>query len=108
MDYTPLRELLQQKKWQEADRKTGELMLAAAKREKEGWIDGESAEKFSCEDLRMIDREWLNASGGKFGFSVQLAIYKQTGNSIGDYNSGAWRRFGDAVVSFARAAACEL
>ncbi|MCZ8129150.1 GUN4 domain-containing protein [Microcystis aeruginosa] len=90
------------------DRKTGELMLEAAKREKEGWIDSKSAEKFSCEDLRMIDREWLNASGRKFGFSVQLAIYKQKGNSIGDYNSGAWRRFGDAVVSFARAAACEL
>ncbi|MCZ8200665.1 MULTISPECIES: GUN4 domain-containing protein [unclassified Microcystis] len=90
------------------DRKTGELMLAAAKREKEGWIDGESAEKFSCEDLRMIDREWLAASGGQFGFSVQLAIYKQTGNSIGDYNDEAWQRFGDAVVSFARAAACEL
>ncbi|WP_242034512.1 GUN4 domain-containing protein [Microcystis flos-aquae] len=72
-------------------------MLAAAKREKEGWIDGESAEKFSCEDLRMIDREWLAASGGQFGFSVQLAIYKQTGNQIGDYNIQAWQRFGDAV-----------
>ncbi len=72
-------------------------MLEAAKREKEGWIDSKSAEKFSCEDLRMIDREWLAASGGQFGFSVQLAIYKQTGNSIGDYNSQAWQRFGDAV-----------
>ena len=72
-------------------------MLAAAKREKEGWIDSKSAEKFSCEDLRMIDREWLDASGGQFGFSVQLAIYKQTGNSIGDYNSQAYARFGDAV-----------
>jgi hypothetical protein len=97
VDYSPLRELLQQKKWQEADRKKGELMLAAAKREKEGWIDGESAEKFSCEDLRMIDREWLAASGGQFGFSVQLAIYKQTGNPIGDYNEEAFRRFRDAV-----------
>jgi len=53
--------------------------------------------KFSCEDLRMIDREWLAASGGKFGFSVQLAIYKRTGNSIGSYNDKAYSRFGDAV-----------
>lgn len=97
VDYTTLRELLQQKKWKEADQKTWDLMLAAAKREKEGWIDRKSAEKFSCEDLRMIDREWLDASGGQFGFSVQLAIYKQTGNSIGDYNDEAWQRFGDAV-----------
>ena len=97
VDYTTLRELLQQKKWKEADLKTWDLMLAAAKREKEGWIDSKSAEKFSCEDLRMIDREWLAASGGQFGFSVQLAIYKQTGNSIGDYDSQAYDRFGDAV-----------
>jgi hypothetical protein len=97
VDYTLLRELLQQKKWQEADQKTGDLMLAAAKREKDRWIDSKSAEKFSCEDLRMIDREWLAASGGQFGFSVQLAIYKQTGNPIGDYNGQAYARFGDAV-----------
>jgi hypothetical protein len=88
VDYAPLRELLQQKKWKEADKKNLDLMLAAAKREKEGWLD---------EDLRMIDREWLAASGGQFGFSVQLAIYKQTGNSIGYHNSQAWQRFGDAV-----------
>jgi hypothetical protein len=97
VDYTTLRELLQQKKWKEADQKTWDLMLAAAKREKEGWIDSKSAEKFSCEDLRMIDREWLAASGGQFGFSVQLAIYKQTGNPIRDYNEQAYARFADAV-----------
>jgi hypothetical protein len=97
VDYAPLRELLQQKKWKEADKKNLDLMLAAAKREKEGWLDEESVKKFSCEDLRMIDREWLAASGGQFGFSVQLAIYKQTGNLIGYHNSQAWQRFGDAV-----------
>ena len=97
VDYTTLRELLQQKKWQEADRKTAALMLAAAKREKEVWIDIDSVQKFSCEDLRMIDQEWLAASGGKFGLSVQLAIYKQTGNPIGSYDDRAYQRFGDAV-----------
>ncbi|NCQ69687.1 MAG: peptidase C14 [Microcystis aeruginosa W13-15] len=97
VDYTTLRELLQQKKWQEADQKTWDLMLTAANRQKEEWLDIESVNKFSCEDLRMIDREWLAASGGQFGFSVQLAIYKQTGNPIGDYNEQAYARFGDAV-----------
>jgi hypothetical protein len=97
VDYTLLRELLQQKKWQEADQKTAYLMLAAAKREEEGWIDDDSSREFSCEDLRMIDQEWLAASGGKFGFSVQLAVYKQTGNPIGDYNSEAYDRFTHAV-----------
>jgi hypothetical protein len=54
VDYNPLRELLQQKKWKEADRETDKLMRLAAKREKEGWLDEESVKKFSCEDLRMI------------------------------------------------------
>ena len=96
VDYAPLRQLLQQKKWKEADQKTADLMLAAAKRSAEE-IDFDFAQKFSCEDLRIIDQEWLAASGGKFGFSVQLAIYKQTGNPIGDYNRKTWERFGDAV-----------
>jgi hypothetical protein len=97
VNYTNLRDLLAAKKWKEADQKTTGLMLTAAKREQEGYIDDDSAQKFSCEDLRMIDQEWLAASDGKFGFSVQLAIYKQTGNPIGDYNQEAWTRFGDAV-----------
>jgi hypothetical protein len=45
----------------------------------------------------MIDQEWLNASGGKFGFSVQLAIYKQTGNTPGSYSDETWFAFGEAV-----------
>ena len=97
VDYTPLHELLSQKKWKEADEKTWDLMLAAANRQEEGYLDTQSVNKFSCEDLRMMDQEWLNASGGKFGFSVQLAIYKQTGNSPGSYNGEAYRHFGDAV-----------
>jgi hypothetical protein len=99
VDYAPLRELLQQQKWKEADQKTADLMLAAAKRQKEGWIDDDSAQKFSCEDLRIIDQEWLAASGGKFGLAVQLAIYKQTGNYIGsgDVNLEAYARFLDAI-----------
>ncbi|MEA5534325.1 caspase family protein [Crocosphaera sp. XPORK-15E] len=96
-DYTPLRELLAQKKWKEADQTTWDLMLAAAKRQKEERLDYKSIKKFSCEDLRMIDQEWLKASGGKFGFSVQLRIFKQTGNTPGSYNDETYRRFGDEV-----------
>ncbi|ACK71875.1 peptidase C14 caspase catalytic subunit p20 [Gloeothece citriformis PCC 7424] len=97
VDYTPLRELLLQKKWREADQKTWDLMETANNRQQQGVLDGRSINKFSCEDLRMIDREWLNASGGKFGFSVQLAIYKQTGNTPGSFNEEAYRRFEDRV-----------
>lgn len=97
VNYTNLRQLLQQKKWKEADEKTWDLMMAAANRQDYGGFNDESFRKFSCEDLRMIDQEWLNASGGKFGFSIQLAIYKQTGNTPGSFNLETYRRFRDAV-----------
>ncbi|NCR24921.1 MAG: peptidase C14 [Microcystis aeruginosa BS13-10] len=97
VDYTTLRELLQQKKWKEADQKTSDLMLAAANRQQERYLDEESINKFACEDLRMLNQEWLKASGGKFGFSVQLRIYKQTGNTPGSFDGETYKRFGDAV-----------
>jgi hypothetical protein len=100
INYTPLRELLSQKAWGSADNKTWYLMLAAANRqggEEVVTLDRESVKKFSCEDLRIIDREWLNASGGKFGFSVQLRIFKQTGNTPGSYNEETYNRFGNVV-----------
>jgi hypothetical protein len=94
VNYTTLRELLQQKKWKEADLKTSNLIQEAVEKQN---IDYYSYNELSCEDLRLINREWLTASSGKFGFSVQLAIYKQTGNPIGSYSEEAFRRFGYTV-----------
>ncbi len=38
MDYSKLRDLLKAGKWKEADEETLRVMLAVAKREKEGWL----------------------------------------------------------------------
>jgi serine/threonine protein kinase len=42
MDYKKLRDLLAGGKWKEADAETDRVMLAVAKREKQGWLDEES------------------------------------------------------------------
>jgi len=96
VNYTNLRDLLAAGKWKEADVETTRAMLQAAKREEEGWFRYEDIENFSCEDLGIIDRLWLSASQGKFGFSVQKEIYESLGGTR-EYNREVWNKFGDRV-----------
>ena len=96
MDYSKLRELLAGGKWKEADEETARVILAVAKREKEGWLEIKSMENFPCADLRIIDQLWVKYSDGRFGFSVQKRIYeslKRTKNYEGKF----WEAFGDKV-----------
>jgi eukaryotic-like serine/threonine-protein kinase len=96
MDYRKLRDLLAQGKWKEADEETARVMLAVAKREREGWLDVKDINNFPCEDLRTIDQLWVKYSDGKFGFSVQKRIYQGLGGTR-QYNSDIWEKFGDKV-----------
>ncbi|GBL10195.1 Ycf53-like protein [Microcystis aeruginosa Sj] len=82
VNYTRLRDLLAAGKWKEADEETARAMLQAAKREKEGRFRVRDINGFSCEDLGIIDRLWLSASKGKFGFSVQNEIYESLGGTL--------------------------
>ena len=79
VDYGQLQKLLAAGKWREADRETLGAMLKAAGREKESWLKTKDIHNFSCEDLRIIDRLWLEFSKEKFGFSIQKNIYHNQG-----------------------------
>ncbi|MBO1054299.1 MAG: protein kinase [Dolichospermum sp. DET73] len=96
MDYRQLRDFLAQEKWQEADKETARVMLAVAKREKEGWLNVKDIDNFPCADLRSIDQLWVKYSNDKFGFSVQKRIYQGFGGTR-EYNSEIWEKFGDKV-----------
>ncbi|MBW4446502.1 MAG: GUN4 domain-containing protein [Spirirestis rafaelensis WJT71-NPBG6] len=89
VDYTKLRDLLAAGKWKDADQETLAVMLKAAGREEEGYLDYNSIENFPCTDLRTIDQLWVKYSNGRFGFSVQKRIWESVGK---DYN-----KFGDRV-----------
>ncbi|MBI4781614.1 MAG: GUN4 domain-containing protein [Oscillatoriophycideae cyanobacterium NC_groundwater_1537_Pr4_S-0.65um_50_18] len=75
VDYVPLRDLLRQQKWLEADRETLAVMLKAANRTEAGWLDAEALTQFPCSDLHTIDRLWSYYSNGKFGFRAQWHVY---------------------------------
>jgi serine/threonine protein kinase len=96
MDYSTLQNYLKAGKWKEADEETRRVMLAVAKREKEGWLDTNSIDNFPCEDLRTIDQLWVKYSNGRFGFSVQKRIYQSLGGTT-KWKSEIWDKFGDKV-----------
>ncbi|MEA5530259.1 serine/threonine-protein kinase [Dolichospermum sp. UHCC 0684] len=94
MNYSKLRDFLATGKWKQADEETKKVMLAVAKRTKEGWLDVESIDKFPCQDLQTIDQLWLEYSNGRFGFSVQNRIYENLGSRL---NLQDWDKFGQTV-----------
>lgn len=96
IDYQPLEDLLRQHKWYEADQLTQKLMLKAVKKEDFGWIDRTSMQQFPCEDLRSLDRLWIQYSQGKFGFSVQKRIYLSLGGKR-SHDKKVWEAVGDRL-----------
>ena len=95
VSYHKLQNLLNQGKWKEADQETAERILEVMGRQSEGWLRVEDIEQFPCKDLKIIDRLWVNASDGKFGFSVQQQIWRDCGNPT-RYNAD-WEKFGDCL-----------
>jgi len=75
IDYSNLVQLLSSRKYREADKETLNLMLMATRRLDDGWLRAQDIDTFPCSDLRTLDKLWLDYSKGRFGFSVQKAIY---------------------------------
>lgn len=69
--YSQLAYYLMNGKWQEADVETALIMLLVMTERSE---QPGGFREFPCEDLRIIDKLWVYASKGQFGFSVQKGI----------------------------------
>ncbi|MBP0018251.1 MAG: GUN4 domain-containing protein [Cyanobacteria bacterium SBLK] len=96
VSYTLLEELLIERDWKEADGETARLAIAIAQREKRGFLVETDLDKLPCHALREIDRLWLEATGGKFGLSVQKDLYLSLGGNR-FLNSQIWQMFGAKV-----------
>jgi len=67
----------------------------------------EKIRSMPCEDLRNLDRLWREASGDRFGFSIQRQIwespevnqdYTKFGEAVGWKTNGTWLKFQDLPV----------
>jgi hypothetical protein len=98
-DFIKLERFLESGWWKEADVLTNELMLGIAGKEEGDWLSDENLESFPCTALEKIDKLWLRCSEGRFGFTVQKAIWNALGGldtrprADGDME----RDFGDRV-----------
>ena len=98
LNYAPLQAALAQQSWEQANEITRRLLLAAAQRTRQGWLTVESIEQVPCWDLKKMDELWKQYSNNRFGFSVQYAIFQETGNRPGRLMSPEnYDKFGDRL-----------
>jgi hypothetical protein len=80
-EYAQLRDFLAAGKWQEADEETARLMLKSVGRDFEGSFERDELSKIPSSLLKNLDKIWLFASQGRFGFSVHKEIWESVGGS---------------------------
>jgi serine/threonine protein kinase len=78
IDYTRLQDLLQRKKWKEADQQTWDALCQMLGKAPGYYLKTWDIEHLPCEDLWTIDQLWVKYSNGRFGFSIQKHIYQDT------------------------------
>lgn len=102
VDYTKLQDLLAGRNWRQANIETGNIMLSIACSQQGRWLDSQSIDKISCEELSIIDQLWVNYSNGQFGFSIQKGILKNVEQSIDKFGNCVGWRNGDSWIEYAR------
>ncbi|MFH7030358.1 MAG: GUN4 domain-containing protein [Heteroscytonema crispum UTEX LB 1556] len=113
--YQKLDELLQAKKWEEADCLTAEIIYEISQDKlpepylygiyHQNYVIEEHLKVIPRKDLSTIDKLWVKHSNGRFGFSVQKKIWKSLGGGsdtnytpFGVYRPyGVEEKFGDIV-----------
>ena len=77
-DYTQLHHFLTRKDWKDADLETRQLMLqiAGADSRQDRLLTANDIQNFPCSELKKIDRLWVKASRGRFGFSAISNLYQ--------------------------------
>jgi predicted NACHT family NTPase len=95
--YQQLETFLKNGQWKEADQETSRLMLQIVGKETDQWLSEEDIQNFPCEDLRAIDKLWVDYSQGKFGFSVQKKVWMACGGVPRKYDRDVYEKFADQV-----------
>ncbi|WP_146141100.1 GUN4 domain-containing protein [Stenomitos frigidus] len=94
--YDHLQRLLAGKQWQMADQETRVVMLERYGLGVDEPLQANQLRGFPCKDLRTIDQLWMKYSQGRFGFSVQKAIWQKYDRLYWN-KSDVWCAFADRV-----------
>lgn len=112
--YAVLENFLALSEWEQANRKTTEIVLNLAERSEDGWLWFEDFIKVPRHELQLMNQLWLNHSRGRFGFSVQQRIWQKAatlseyeaecyvGEQVGwRHANGNWLTYSDITFDFA-------
>lgn len=96
--YASLQQLLRQQRWQQADLATRMALFQAANLNPSSHPPPHPARIAECPtgDLQLIDRLWVQASRGRFGFTVQWRLWQPIHQLYWD-KAEVWLRFGERV-----------
>jgi hypothetical protein len=100
VDYEPLRRCLQYEDWQEADRLTWHCLTEAIYGQARSFLACGDLRRVPCGDLEIVDLLWRKYSRGRFGLTVQVAIYQSVGEDYGRFcQAVGWRIHGGTAHS---------
>ncbi|MCL2932727.1 MAG: GUN4 domain-containing protein [Trichodesmium sp. MAG_R03] len=86
--------------WRKADEQNWQLINQIGDQDGDySYISVPEAEKFPCPHLQRIDKIWTQKSNGKFGYTAQLQVIDENGDTLEAFrnNIRVWRRFAIAV-----------
>ena len=98
--YAKLERLMNEGMWQAADLETYKLMIQTCGKDVGDGFSVKDFQEFPCWDLQKIDRLWVEASNGHFGFSVQKNIWEECGSPGPSYSGedkDKWDNFWEQV-----------
>ena len=89
-----LKSLTQANNWEAADSETTRLLLQLGDTNENGSLSQAEVESLPCSALKEIDQVWVDASDGRFGFSVQARILQEAASATGEDSYGFSSRIG--------------
>lgn len=79
--FVRLRDLLAEGNFKAADQETANVLFGIINKTAET-ITPDDIESFPIAPLRIVDRLWRKYSSDRFGFSIQLSIYRELGGDL--------------------------
>jgi hypothetical protein len=101
VEFDRLEELLESRKWKEANDETLRLFLVMANRKPDENLHAWMIRQFSQDHLNTIDALWSQASDGKFGLSIQARLFAEAVEYEEMSDAVAWPLF-DELVNWRR------
>lgn len=91
--FSTLENLLRSRRWREADQETRVFLLKSVGKTRIEHLSEDDIGNFSCADLQAINHLWSQYSGGRFGFSVQKKIWRNSQRNLDRFGENVgWRK----------------